>query len=1377
MTRPTSSYQPALNRQLSFHSTSDNEDSSGDGGALPAISSGGIPYQNDDDDDHGDGAQKQQQQTPKRTKSLVRPERERIDKQHRHYHYRQATKRQVEKSQDADRVAPSTTGHTPVRSIERQSSLRTGDGGGGVVGDTFVPPTAASTAAAATSTNPTGADSSRLLLRRGKSILGREEKQTLAEDEDDDDSDGSSDPYGHEKRTWSDPWFTYCRLITCCFPSQLLRWAGIPDGPAQSAWREKIGLCSMILLVMGFVGFLTFGFTITVCGIPPLSVHGGEVSDGYMVIHGWAYMLADWNGHPTIPGVTEGSDTNVLYPPLNGGGMDASFLFQTQIDTSACKNVLTNKQGDQSVYFPCQLFNPNATTPPPPSQFSNQTSCHLSSAATQQFNTFDQQGVPKKNEGGGVNKAARVYYDWTDLNQDNQYMAYNGDVLNLKLLQSLPTDYFGVLQGGLIEAIANNVSEFAGKDMTSTIMGYRLADNRWEEEATCLQSLIKVGSIDTFSVGCIASDIVLYISLVVILAVILVKFFLAVVFGWFLSWKLGHFDEDKDYAARMKRQEEIENWTRNMDASAPFNALRPTNPYINKKQRRKTLLPQTSRYTQPEHGVHHYDTTVSLGGGSPSSASVAALANNNNSSTWNPTAPNAPFMSRASMISLPSGFGSNRPNSAFFGGASSPRLSYYETNNNNGHRLSALSTPRLSTTSLSLSSGESNNSNGMPKCPLPVSPFANPQPPADYMPFNFVLAPTRLPQLTQAPLGDLRWYYHWLWNSKSTPEICVDMMRDLIVPADQVQAFPYIAIADGQKKNNMAKVYAGFYKFNDATVDPSLQQRVPMITLVKCGTTEEANTAAKPGNRGKRDSQMMLMQFMQKVMFDERMTRMEYELFNSFWQISNLPADAFELCLMVDADTKLYPDALSRLVSCAVKDPSISGLCGETKIANKRDSWVTMIQVFEYYISHHQSKAFESVFGCVTCLPGCFCMYRIKAPKGPNGYWVPILANPDIVERYSENVVDTLHKKNLLLLGEDRYLSTLMLKTFPHRKMMFVPQAVCKTVVPDTFMVLLSQRRRWINSTIHNLMELLFVNDLCGTFCFSMQFVLFIDFIGCLALPAAITFTLYLIIMAILGKPAVISLILLALILGLPAVLIVMTSRKVVYVCWMLLYIISLPVWNFVLPMYAYWHFDDFSWGDTRKVEGEQKEGGHGDKEGEFDSTVFKMKRWNEFERERRTQYALDHQLPTPRFLERPRSEAFRDSMMLLRQTTPLPPRHGSVHSNESDWPLAKMAVVPAGMLDSPSPSPPPSQLQQQQQPAPPLHSSSSSSATSYFNGASTSPIIPVHNNNSNSANTSSNVPSKMRHELQEDMVEEVPLSDIHHSKNRPQDEENGTTD
>jgi len=246
-------------------------------------------------------------------------------------------------------------------------------------------------------------------------------------------------------------------------------------------------------------------------------------------------------------------------------------------------------------------------------------------------------------------------------------------------------------------------------------------------------------------------------------------------------------------------------------------------------------------------------------------------------------------------------------------------------------------------------------------------------------------------------------------------------------------------------------------------------------------------------------------------------------------------------------------------------------------------------------------------------------MYRIKAPKGGQSYWVPILANPDIVEHYSENVVETLHEKNLLLLGEDRYLSTLMLKTFPKRKQVFIPQAVCKTIVPDEFKVLLSQRRRWINSTVHNLMELVLVRDLCGTFCFSMQFVVFIELVGTLVLPAAISFTLYLIIISTYSHPTpVIPLVLLAMILGLPAVLIVLTAHRWSYVVWMLIYLLSLPIWNLVLPSYAFWKFDDFSWGDTRKVDGEAKGAGHDGVEGEFDSSKIVMKRWGEFEKERR---------------------------------------------------------------------------------------------------------------------------------------------------------------
>lgn len=81
----------------------------------------------------------------------------------------------------------------------------------------------------------------------------------------------------------------------------------------------------------------------------------------------------------------------------------------------------------------------------------------------------------------------------------------------------------------------------------------------------------------------------------------------------------------------------------------------------------------------------------------------------------------------------------------------------------------------------------------------------------------------------------------------------------------------------------------------------------------------------------------------------------------------------------------------------------------------------------------------------------------------------------------------------------------------------------------------------------------------------------------------------------------------------------VVTAHSWTYIVWMIIYLVSLPIWNFVLPTYAFWKFDDFSWGDTRKTAGEAKKGGHGEQEGEFDSSKITMKRWAEFERERRT--------------------------------------------------------------------------------------------------------------------------------------------------------------
>lgn len=188
------------------------------------------------------------------------------------------------------------------------------------------------------------------------------------------------------------------------------------------------------------------------------------------------------------------------------------------------------------------------------------------------------------------------------------------------------------------------------------------------------------------------------------------------------------------------------------------------------------------------------------------------------------------------------------------------------------------------------------------------------------------------------------------------------------------------------------------------------------------------------------------------------------------------------------------PASLNRLVASCADDSSVIGICGETKLENEEGSWWTMIQVYEYYISHHLSKAFESLFGSVTCLPGCFSLYRVRtADKGR-----PIIISNRIIDEYAEPNVDTLHKKNLFSLGEDRFLTTLLMKHFPTFKTKFCPDAVAHTMAPESWRVLFSQRRRWINSTVHNLCELVLLPELFGFCCFSMRFFVFIDLLGTL---------------------------------------------------------------------------------------------------------------------------------------------------------------------------------------------------------------------------------------------------------------------------------------
>lgn len=102
--------------------------------------------------------------------------------------------------------------------------------------------------------------------------------------------------------------------------------------------------------------------------------------------------------------------------------------------------------------------------------------------------------------------------------------------------------------------------------------------------------------------------------------------------------------------------------------------------------------------------------------------------------------------------------------------------------------------------------------------------------------------------------------------------------------------------------------------------------------------------------------------------------------------------------------------------------------------------------------------------------------------------------------------------------------------------------------------------------------------------------ILKIDLIGTVILPAGIGFAIYLVVSVILNKAVNwLPSFLLAVTLLLPGIVIIISTKRWRYFGWMVIYIIALPIWNFILPLCkysnlsfiiqdAFWHFDDFSW-------------------------------------------------------------------------------------------------------------------------------------------------------------------------------------------------------
>lgn len=169
-------------------------------------------------------------------------------------------------------------------------------------------------------------------------------------------------------------------------------------------------------------------------------------------------------------------------------------------------------------------------------------------------------------------------------------------------------------------------------------------------------------------------------------------------------------------------------------------------------------------------------------------------------------------------------------------------------------------------------------------------------------------------------------------NDRPTPRIVLDILG--VDPNLDPEPLSFLSLGEGAKQHNMAKVYSGLYEHSGHVV--------PYVCIVKVGKPTERQ---RPGNRGKRDSQLVLMRFLNKVHFGLPMNPMELEVYHQIKNVIGVNPSFYEYILQVDADTEVEALSLNRFISAFTNDKKVIGLCGETSLSNAKKSFITMLQV------------------------------------------------------------------------------------------------------------------------------------------------------------------------------------------------------------------------------------------------------------------------------------------------------------------------------------------------------------------------------------------------------------------------------------------------
>jgi chitin synthase len=165
------------------------------------------------------------------------------------------------------------------------------------------------------------------------------------------------------------------------------------------------------------------------------------------------------------------------------------------------------------------------------------------------------------------------------------------------------------------------------------------------------------------------------------------------------------------------------------------------------------------------------------------------------------------------------------------------------------------------------------------------------------------------------------------------------------------------------------------------------------------------------------------------------------------------PKDTF--ILTTDADIDFTPHSVDLLLDILSSHVKIGAVSARTH--PKGFGLVYWYQIFDYAVRHWFQKPAEHIFGCVLCSPGCFSIFRCSALE-------------EVLEEFSS---DVLCASEFLIkdMGEDRWLCTLLIKK--GWRLEYCASAEDQTYCPIEFGEFYKQQRRWILSTVANLLQIM----------------------------------------------------------------------------------------------------------------------------------------------------------------------------------------------------------------------------------------------------------------------------------------------------------------